>query len=1061
MVVLHALGQCLIRTATAAITPRADMCFGLTAYLTSERGRRIPRRALQALLWPAMRADDASHSLSELIHKLRARGVPIERDDASCVWLPRDAASIDIESLAREAPSVVAGLDLTVLPGYAPPGSPEFNDWVDEWRDRMQLRVLHHVVSAIARASEARDWPVALALADGAITIDPNNDAALVARATAAAKLAQGGRPSDINMSAQPGRHSATRSAERVHERLAPTAWTEASGSRDQQLPIARAADTPIVGRAEALRRITEQVSAAFRGDIAGSYIWAPAGVGKSRLIREIVTQAQARRAAVCPIACGRHDGHRPLSLFAQAVPRLRMLPGAAGCAPNTVARLDLITRLEEDGADIVAQADSLHVSDAIRAAVLDLIDAVADEQPLLLVVEDAHWIDPVSLSLLRTIASTPRTAVAVVCTSRVRWQLATWGDPHPFVMEELAPLTASDAHAHLSGYLDRLQKTCDASYVDWCVSTSGGNPYFAEELVNYWIATGEQYTAPPSLVALVEARVACLGPGALRVLQAAAILGNNSTVELLRQVLEFPVHALFDALEELGAAGLLAVAPSDPATAPLICRHDLVTRAALRGLSAHGRALLHHAAASAIEPLAAENHSISLLWDCADHWQTAGQQDRSIRSVVACSRHLHDVGLLQQAISCCQSALAASPNITSKALLLRAMAQAHYTARDWGDFCAIVAEVRQLEGGLPTAGSIHDDLELCELNAQRSLHRDWERALDVTLRCVHAQEADASHRVQAAVSAFKLATNIGALDVMDAVHATISPLLSSEGVRTQDRLTFTMIYHTIRGDSRTAAQTARELLALVERIMAERHRISIMGDCAGALRRCGFAGEAEGIYAEVFRTSVVLGCFDWASEACHRLIEMCTESGQISVASAWAVRYRRLRRPKSELGAQRNLRLALARLHMSRGAWKQGKKLLEWPSVALLWNDPVAMFRSGAIATKIRLEIGCGSAPAIVAEWVTRLAPLNARLRRTGAQDYETYSLYLGYLHLGDVEQATQLLRQYAGTERRDATPIAQEIGDELLRISPTRGRPDEGVELPACAEATDGKNT
>ncbi|MEO8945890.1 MAG: hypothetical protein ABI338_05280, partial [Gemmatimonadaceae bacterium] len=77
-----------------------------------------------------MRAADASHSLSELIRKLRRKGIHIQRDEAACIWLPRDAVSIDIEALGTEPPTSIAVRDLSVLPGYEPRASDAFNDWV-------------------------------------------------------------------------------------------------------------------------------------------------------------------------------------------------------------------------------------------------------------------------------------------------------------------------------------------------------------------------------------------------------------------------------------------------------------------------------------------------------------------------------------------------------------------------------------------------------------------------------------------------------------------------------------------------------------------------------------------------------------------------------------------------------------------------------------------------------------------------------------------------------------------------------------------------------------------
>ncbi|MEO6865575.1 MAG: AAA family ATPase, partial [Gemmatimonadaceae bacterium] len=731
MVVLHALGQCLIRTAITTITPRAEMCFALASYLTRERGKRVPRRLLEALFWPGVAAVDASHSLSELIHKLRSKGVHIERDGASCVWIPREAVTVDIESLSAEPPTAIADRDLSILPGYAPRASAAFNDWVDEWRGQMQLRVLADVVSAISDSTTARDWRLTLALADQALQLDAESEPALLARARAAEQLARNSRPLDrvIEPTASPNSAAA-----RLQESSPATRW------RAKPLAPITDRDTKLVGREREMERLCSQGIQTLRGKGSSTYLWASAGVGKSHLVRELSAWMRANGAAVCNVSCGRYDGHRPLSAFIQAVPRLQAIPGAAGCAPSTLACLARITQLTSDEPPMNSRDDSTHLSESIRASVIDLIDAVADEQPLLLIVEDVHWIDQSSWSLLRTIAAKAQRSVFLVCTSRVRWQNALWGDPDTFVCDELRTLSPCDARAHMVNCLQNHESGADDRFIDWCVGTSGGNPYFIEELANFWIATGEQYTAPPSLVALTEARLACLKPDALRVIQAAAILGKRSTLDLLQQVLEFPTHVLFSSIEELGEAGLLATttATDRPSVAPVLCRHDLVIRAATRTLSQQGRALLHHAAARAIETAASGSHSTELLWECADHWQAAGQVDRSVRAVVSCAHHLREMGLIHESLRCCESALAVCNSAPIRATVLRAMAQAQYSARDWRAFFATAAEIRTIESGSSARGEIHDDLELCELSAQRSLHRDWKSALETTLRCVY-----------------------------------------------------------------------------------------------------------------------------------------------------------------------------------------------------------------------------------------------------------------------------------------------------------------------------------
>lgn len=1020
MLVLHVLGQCLIRTAVTTITPRADMCFALASYLTRERGNRVPRRTLENLFWPGMPSAPASHSLSELVHKLRRKGVPIERDGAACIWLARDAASVDVETLGSAPLSTIAERDLAILPGYAPRASAAFHDWLDDWRGHLQLRVLDEVTAAIPRAIATGDWTNTLALADQALRIDSQSERALLARAQAADELSRSRR----GMVAR-----SDRSATLLHE--------SASASRWPRQPALTDSDTALVGRERQIALLHDECTRAIRAGVRAMFISGPAGVGKSRLVREFTSSVNANRAAVCTVACGRHDNHRPLSVFIQAVPRLQALPGAAGCAPATMACLARITQLALDTADMSERDDSLNLSASVRAAVVDLVDAVADEQPLVLVVEDVHWIDTASWALLRTIAATAQHSVLVVCTSRARWQHTVWGEPGAFILEEVPPLDQRAAREHLTNRLARAQRRVDAHFAEWCVDTAAGNPYFIEELVNFWLATGEQYTAPPSLVALTEARLACLRPDALRVIQAAAILGRNSTLELLQQVLEFPTHLLFSAIEELAEAGLLtsAMGRDESRAAPVICRHDLIIRAATRALSAQGRALLHHASARALEPIALHGRSTDLLWACADHWQAAGQTRRSIHAALTCARHLHDMGLVHDAIGRCQTTLKLCSTDDDKAAVLRVLAESQYAARDWNSFCDTVASVRRLEGIRDTTDPIHDDLELCELNAQRSLHRDWTSALQTTLRCVHSSVAAPSHRIKAAVTALKLATNLGDMNTMDVTFETLRPLAEAPEVGGADWLTVSMIYHTIRGEPCTAASAARDLLSIAERTLPPRHRLCVLVDCAGALRRTGSPGEAAAIYETVFQNAVLLGSFDFAADACHRSIEMHCDTGEMSSAAEWANRYRRLRRPKAELRSQRHLRLALARVCVWQARWEQAAMLIEPRNSDALWNDPVTMLRSAALAIKLRLQMGRSDTPRSVADWVARLAPLNACLRMSGAQDYETYSLYLGYRYVGEDAAAVQLLRNYLAHERRDTTRLGTEIADELKR--------------------------
>ncbi|MEO7103088.1 MAG: AAA family ATPase [Gemmatimonadaceae bacterium] len=1028
MIEFHALGQCLIRTGITSITPRADMCFALASYLTRERGTRVSRRTVENFFWPTMRSADAAHSLSELIHKLRGKGVMIQRDDASCIWLPRDAAIMDIDSLSQEPPGAIAERDLSILPGYSPRSSPAFNDWVDDWRDQLRLRVLQEVVGATSKAAAEHDWNSAFALANQALKFDSANETALRIRARAADNLSR-------ESYTLPGREIRIASAPAVAQQLREASTT--AGWRTRASMSAAQQDTALVGRELPAQRLRNDAKKALGGDVCAAYISAPAGLGKSRLVREIASWMSEHGAAVCVAPCDRQDSHRPLSVFIQAVPILQSLPGAAGCAPSTIECLTRITHFTSESMDVGSRDSAAQLTASIRASVIDLVDAVADEQPLLLVIEDIHWIDPASWSLLRTIVDKAERSIFLLCTSRLGWQFTAWGAPDGFRLEELPALDRDASRAHVCNYLARLDRKSDDGYLAWCIDTANGNPYFIEELVNYWVTTGEQYSAPPSLVALVEARLAYIRPDALRVIQAAAILGKYSTVDLLQQVLEFPMHTLFSSIEELGEAGLLTASGLDgAASAPVICRHDLIGRAATRTLSAQGRALLHHAAARAMESTNSDDQAAERLWDCAEHWHAAGQVERSISAAIACARHLHDMGLVSNAIKRCEATLAKCTTGASRATVLRVMAQSLYVAHDWRAFLTAAAEVRALENTFLMTDSVHDDLELCELSAQRNVHRDWKAALQQTLKCVHSHGADASHRIRAAITAFSLATNVGDLYSMDDVYHQVGSMLYSAEVRPQDRLMFTMMYSTIRGDVRTSASTARELLFVAKQTLPPRHRMTVMLNCASALRRSGAATESEAVCAELFDIAVRLACYDLASEACDRLIEMHIDGDRIDEARAWVAKYAALRRPKSELRSQRALRLAIARVHAADGNWSAATQLLGSAPGNRLHEDSVPMLQSAALATKLRVEMGRGMPSGSVGVLVGALAELNDNLRTVGAQDYECYSLYLGLRYTGKEDAAESFIKNYVGSERRDSQPLAPEIVAELARL-------------------------
>lgn len=1031
MVVLHVLGQAIIRTAVGTITPRADTGFALAVYLIAQRGRRVPRDLLLSLLWPHDRGRKSAHALTEALHKLRRRGFPVATDHARYVWLPRDAAAIDLDLLAGEPPERMRERDLSILPGYAPPGSPAFRDWVDEWRRSMETRVVEQLLDAMARAELAEEWRVVLGVADCILRADADNSDALRATAHAAAAL----RDERMSPRRKPRRDlpapgSGRRSA--VGEPGASDAWALPAAG------FAPARDTMLVGRGDELDVLRSALDNASRGQGSCVLVSGAAGMGKSRLMREVMAESHARAISVAFTSCQQYDGHRPLSAFVDAVPYLRQLPGAAGADPTMVPDLDRLTGYE--AAQVKARpdaADADYVFSRLRHALFDLVEAVCEERPLLLVVENVQWLDTASWALLREMMTWAASHLLVIAlTSREPWDLSMHGlPPASLRLRPLLPLDPRAAAEHARNYADVIGHEPPPAVLEWCTSASEGNPYLLEELLNHWAGTGEQFQTPPSLALLLDTRLTRLAPSALHVLQTCAVLGKNSTLTRIERVLEQSRSTLFSALEELGHAGMLRIGRDEAAggNSLVLCRHDALAQAAVRRLSVPGRELLHRRSGIALEAELAGPDTASLMWDCAEHWYEAGNSVRAVELGLACVAHLLDIGLARAAADGCEKTLRYCVRTSDREAVLRVYAHALYLDLRWDDVSATVKKIRELDANAPV--HVHDDLELLAIDADWHRRSDGESLVAEAVRCAAAENADPTHRVRAGTLALKVATNLGDKTTMDAVFSALGDSLASPLISETDRATAQMIYHAICGDLDVAADCARRLLRDTDAgTTTELQRLTRAINCAATLYRAGSVQEAEAEYMRVFERASELRAFAIAGDACGRLFTTYLDNGDMPLASEWVRKYMRLELPETQMWQQRRLRLALARLELWNESYNATAHLLENDGQPL-WEIPFDVFRAAALATKIRLEIARGRDDQVTI-FTALLRTTTTELRTMGAQDFEMFSLYLGLRHAGAEDEAIELLSRYLVRERRDRMPVTGEIREECDRL-------------------------
>ncbi|MGI8509980.1 MAG: ATP-binding protein [Gemmatimonadaceae bacterium] len=1036
----------------ATITPRAHIGFALATRLIAERGRRVSRQALLALFWPASPASAATHALSEALHKLRVKGFPVRADDSNCVWVAREAASTDIERLTTEPPHALIDRDLTILPGYSPTVSPGFDDWLDDWR--VELR--HHLVAGLANATERAedqgDGRTVMRLAEQLLKLDPGNEAALTATAGAVESLrrttAQRRRPlgspagdasataieSPVGMEDSNRFGVATMTDPRiVSERVQRGGWALPPNG----FPAAR--DTTLVGREPDIVFATELLEAALHGSGGGVHISGAAGIGKSRLVRALSSIARAHGMAVASVACQPTDLIRPLSVFVDIVPSVRLLPGAAGAAPAMAPYLDRLTK--HNVREYAAGVDAIemeHTYASIQHAVFDLLEAVSDEQPLMLVVESAQWLDQLSWSLLREMCAWASTrSVMFVFTSRERWDEAAWGAPGTAIRPHvLPPLSVAAAAEHGGDYADALGHVPPAALMQWCTSACEGNPYLMEELLNHWVATGEQFATPRSLSALLDARLERLQPAAFNMLKICAVMGKNSTLDRLERFLDYAPYDIFVALEELGTAGMLATERDGDGSGNnrVLCRHDVLAQSVLAKVFPASLEWLHRRAGDLLESELEGPNSASLLWDCAGHWHAAGNSVRAVELGRSCIGHLLEIGLAHDAADACKRTLAFCARADDKLQILHTLASVLHLTRSWPELFEMIDAIRT-DQVCTQSEPPRDDLELLRLDAEWHAHRDWRVTMESAMRWAVDDAAAPQHRVRAAIIALKIATNLGDLAVISDIYDAVAPISEDPAVTRIDQLTLNMIYHAICGDHSVARCEARALLACLDAEPGEIGHLCARTNCANALCRVGESEEGERAYIEAYDIALNFRVYTMAGEICQHLVKTYLNGNRMQEAETWVHRYMGLQRPQTELWHQRPLRLCLARIELWRGNAESAAYLLHNDGEPL-WEDPVPLFRMTALATKLQTEICRDAAPDSVCGLVLQMETLSCELRHVGAQDVEMLALYRGMRYVGRPDEAKALLLMYVGQDRRDNLPLVPGLAAEVQAL-------------------------
>jgi len=442
------------------------------------------------------------------------------------------------------------------------------------------------------------------------------------------------------------------------------------------------AARTPFLGRRRERRLVEDVWQRATAGSPRFLLLRGEPGIGKTRLVE--VVRGELTAVDTLMARCTPFTTDTALHPFVEMI-GLRL--GLAG-----VPEEERVQRLADRLAELVADADeavpllaamlSLRPDPArwlpsdlspvrARQRTLDLLvealHAMAAQAPVLLIVEDLHWADPSTLELLRQLVLAPgRVHMLVLLTARPEFK-PSWIEATNFTVVELEAL--DDESAGLLVRKTAHDKPLPPDVLWRILSRAGGNPLFLEEITRSVLESGALVegpsawelvgplaadAVPATMEASLMARIDRLGP-ARPLLQLAATIGREFSLELLQAVAQLPAGQVVQQMEKIVASGL--VHRVEQTVEVYWFKHALVRDAAYDGLLRSTRQRYHERIAQALAerfPATAAGRPELL----AHHLSGAGHYARAAVQWLAAGEHAAQRSAVNEAVAHLRRAL-------------------------------------------------------------------------------------------------------------------------------------------------------------------------------------------------------------------------------------------------------------------------------------------------------------------------------------------------------------------------------------------------------------------
>ncbi len=712
---------------------------GLLSVAFGDGRGRVPRSLVQRLLWAERDGKAVRHRASQLVYqtnqRCKARVLEMEREH---VRVCREIVACDLDEFAacvaaREFGAACDLLERGFLAAFRRPRLDALADWIEERRLSVRARLRFAAMAGWQAAETVQDWEGARKAAQALLRIDPRDEMMLrrVMRAQA-----MGGRvreaeaiyrafadraESEAGWAPEAETRQLLRS---VQGSVAPTSGPGRGGRGEEAARRSVGADGPgaeaVPGeapplpfrrRGDALVRVNRGLRRSGGGVVTVS---GEAGIGKTRLAEMAMRSAGFQGLGVVWSSPAEAERHVPMSTLARGLdqpwagPHLRRV--AAPWRSLLAALLPSAGQEGEEPATAPAGASpiALHLSGSerllggpwagqVREAFRRLFDAMARTQQIVFLVDDFHWADEESASILQSLcepnralpfrlllAYRPEEMAAGTATARLVRELEADSRSTAIHLRGLddaaAREVAAAANPALFGTVSEGARSASAGHestLDEVVRLAGGNPRFLTALASHakaepagrWtpgVAGGAApplLRTPPSVRRLVQRRIGQLDQVARKVAAGMAVFGQPASLEEAARLAACSRGECADGIERLQELGVV-----EWSEARASFRHEVVRQAMYEEAAPARRAFAHGVAAKLLRA----RPQAGPLDRVAHHYFLAGERGRARKHALAAEA-------------------AAKPADTAVRLRLLEIAR---EASDGGERCAVAARL-------------------------------------------------------------------------------------------------------------------------------------------------------------------------------------------------------------------------------------------------------------------------------------------------------------------------------------------------------------------------------